>query len=210
MRKGQKMSEESKNKVRASLKGRRCSMSSEFGKGHVPWNKGTKGLMKANKGSFKKGNKNTNSMNGYKVCKDGIYVRVGSGKYSYQKDGKQIIVGKYESLARKKYREAFGEFDKKLIIFHKDGDIYNNDIDNLELITRAELLKRNYDKNPQNKDCVICGKQFPARTNYHKTCSEKCRDEHNKDLNVEYQKKWRAKQRILKNTNTYITLPQPL
>jgi hypothetical protein len=43
-------SEETKNKISNSLKGRPSPM-----KGKNPWNKGTKGLLKANKASFKKG-----------------------------------------------------------------------------------------------------------------------------------------------------------
>lgn len=199
MRKGQKMSKEAIKKIRTTLKGRRCSMKSEWAKGHTPWNKGTKGLVKANKGSFKKGDVPKNYMGGLKMCKDGIYARVGKGVYSYQKDGKQIIVGKYENLARKKYREAFGDFDKKLCIWYKDRDVYNNEIDNLELITRAELLKRNYNKNKIKKNCSICGKEFLARTNYQKTCSKKCSIENSKILNKIYQNQRRrnAKESLL-------------
>lgn len=196
MRKGQKMSKEAVEKIRTTLEGRRCSMKSEWAKGHTPWNKGTKGLMKANKGSFKKGNVPKNYMGGFKMCKYGIYVRVGKGKYSYQVNGKQVVVGKYESLARKKYREAFGDFDKKLCVWHKDKDVYNNEIDNLELITRVELLKRNYNKNNKNKikkNCSICGKEFLARTNYQKTCSKKCSIKNCRRLNKNYQNQRRRK-----------------
>jgi hypothetical protein len=35
------------------------------------------------------------------------------------------------------------EVPKGCVVYHKDGDIYNNDLDNLEIITRAELLMRN-------------------------------------------------------------------
>ena len=38
-------------------KGKHCSSRTEFKKGHKSWLKGTKGLVKSNKGSFKKGNK---------------------------------------------------------------------------------------------------------------------------------------------------------
>ena len=36
MRKGQKLNIESRKKISESLKGRRCSMSTEFGRGHTP------------------------------------------------------------------------------------------------------------------------------------------------------------------------------
>jgi len=228
MQKGQKMPKEAIEKIRKKLLGRRCSMSSEFGKGHMPWNKGLKGkgICKANKGSFKKGQKPKNYFGGIKTCKDGIYIRKGKGIYSYQKDGKQIIVGKYESLARKKYREAFGKFDKKLCVWHKDGDVYNNDIDNLELITRAENIKRNDGKKKAN--CIICNKEFIKKRNK-KTCSKECYYENYKRLAKAYQQKYRRenqeivrenrriyrekikfKKEVLDNIDSYNPIPQSL
>lgn len=58
-RKGRKHTQETKNKIAASLKGHSFSEEtlrkmSEKKKGSTPWNKGTKGLVKANSGSFKK------------------------------------------------------------------------------------------------------------------------------------------------------------
>jgi hypothetical protein len=41
------------------------------------------------------------------------------------------------------YESVYGKLPKGYIIIHKDGDRYNDDIDNLEAITRAELLVRN-------------------------------------------------------------------
>ena len=193
----------------ATLQGRRCCMRTECGRGHTPWNKGTKGLTKANKTSFKKGNKPANYQGGYKLCKDGIYVRVGNKTYKYG----NLEVGKYEQLARIKYRKAFGKFDKKLIIFHKDCDKMNNEIDNLELISRAELLKRN--AKPTKKPCSICGKEFLAKLKTHKTCSKKCYEENCKLIQRKSQAKIRAKRkaerlRVLNNTNTYTLSQQPL
>jgi hypothetical protein len=185
MRKNQKMSEEAKEKIRQALKGRRCSMKSEFRKGRTPWNKGLKGVMKANKGCFKKGHKPKNYQGGFKTCKDGIYVKVEDGKpYSYQKDGKQVVVGKYESLARKRYREAFGEFDKNLCVWHKDGEIYNNEIENLELVTRAENIRRNNQNKKAN--CIICGKEFIRNCGNAKTCSKECYKKNCRNLGKRY------------------------
>lgn len=196
-----------KQKISNSLKGRRVSMSSEFSRGIIPWNKGLKGTHFSPKTEFKKGHKPANYMGGMKLCKDGIYIRVGKKTYPYiDKDGKKIEVGKYEQLARKKYRDKFGKFDKNKCVFHKDGDIFNNEIENLELIDRKELLKRNQYQN--KKQCIICGKEFLARTNYCKTCSKKCCKENCKRLNrlyskthrekyKEYNKKYRAKKKLL-------------
>ena len=200
-----------KDKISRTLKGRRCCMRTEWKKGHIPHNKGLKGIHYSPKTEFKKGQKPQNYRGGYKICKDGIYVRVGKQKYSYQVNGKQMIVGKYEQLARKKYREAFGKFDKKMIIFHKDGDIYNNEIENLELITRAELLKRNQYHN--EKICVSCGKKFMAKSNYVKNCSHKCIKKYAKICNAKWvlnnleksrkhKSKYRQKIRENKHINT--------
>ena len=108
-----------------------------------------------------------------------------------KKDGKQTKVGKYESLGRHKYRQAFGEFPKEMKIFHKDGDILNNNIENLELISRTECLKRNMYKT--KKPCVICGVEFLARVKKCKTCSIECRKEYNKLVCKEYSKTHREK-----------------
>jgi len=182
-----------KDKIAKTLKGRRCCMTTEFKIGQKPWNFGLKGkgICKANSGSFKKGQQPINYMGGLKACKDGIYIRVKGKKYSYQVNGKQIIVGKYESLARHKYRKAFGEFPKEMIVLHKDGDMLNNNIENLELITRAENLKRNMYKN--KKICIICGVEFLARVKKCKTCSIECRKEYNSILGKEYSKTHRQK-----------------
>jgi hypothetical protein len=207
MRKGQKLSEISRKKISLSLLGRRCCMRTEFKKGHTPFNKGTIGLMKPNKTSFKKGQIPANSRGGYKICKDGIYVLIGKKHYNYNnKIGKKFSIGKYENLARVKYREKYGDFPKEMVVFHKDNDIYNNQIENLELITRKELLKRN--ANIIKKKCSICGKEFKTINPYHKTCSKKCYKEnckllykkyHKKNKNnfKEYSKRYREKKKVL-------------
>lgn len=40
-------------------------------------------------------------------------------------------------------RYIMGKIPKGHIVYHKDGDYTNNEPDNLEIISRAELLKRN-------------------------------------------------------------------
>ena len=220
-KKGTHLSEETKNKIRTKLKGRRVCMRTEFKKGRKTWNKGLKGVMKANKSSFKKGQKPVNYRGGYKIQKDGIYVITKKKRY-YIKDGKKISVNIYEQLARKKYREAFGDFDKKLIVYHKDGDNLNNELDNLELISRKELMRRNVENNSKKKKCSICGKEFLARVSYHKTCSEKCYKENcnrlakkyyqnNKEKILKYKRDWKRKQgeyiNRLTPINTYTTIP---
>jgi hypothetical protein len=180
-----------KEKISNSLKGRRCCMKTEFKKGSISWNKGKKGLTKANKTSFKKGHKPKNYMGGLRVSdRDGIYIRCEDYKY----DNGKRIVGKYESLARYNWKKKFGKIPKNSIIFHKDLDRLNNDIQNLELISRKELLKRNQYKN--KKDCIICGLEFIARRKTDKTCSKICNREYNRLLTKEYMKKNKEKHRL--------------
>ena len=186
-----------KANISATLKGRRNSMRTEFARGHIPFNKGTKGLTKANKTSFKKGNLPANYIGGYKICKDGLYIRVGKQTYSYKdKFGNKIKVGKYESLARKKWRDEFGEIPKGMIVFHKDGDVYNDNLDNLELISRRELLKKN--QKPIKKVCVICGLEFNAKLKQHKTCSKICNKEYSEILNKDWVENNKEKIRVYK------------
>jgi hypothetical protein len=45
--------------------------------------------------------------------------------------------------ARWVYMQAYGEVPAGHVIYHLDGDVYNDDVKNLEAITRAELIKLN-------------------------------------------------------------------
>ena len=201
-----------KDKISKTLQGRRCCMATEYAKGHIPYNKGKKGLTKANSGSFRKGNRPANYMGGIKNCrKDGLYIRVGTKTYNY--DNGKRKVGKYESLARYNYKKAFGEIPKNMIVYHKDGDMLNNEIDNLELISRSELLKRNHYE--IEKICIVCGLEFKTKLKKTKTCSKDCNKEYRRLLTDQwledhpeahsgYQKKYRDKLKAMKNTKRNI------
>jgi hypothetical protein len=105
-----------------------------FKPGNVPWNKGMKGFEPSPETEFKPGQ------------------HVGAGHPSW-KGGVQHIKNDVVHLwcgpntrvrrSRKIYEEKFGPIPKGYIIFHKDGNMWNDDPDNLEAISRAELLKRN-------------------------------------------------------------------
>ena len=47
---------------------------------------------------------------------------------------------------RKVYEENFGKIPKGFVVIHKDGDKDNDSPDNLEAISRGELMKRNNPK----------------------------------------------------------------
>ena len=53
------------------------------------------------------------------------------------------VKGKYEHWARWRWTQLYGEPPKKHNVVFKDGDPYHREDDNLELITDAELARRN-------------------------------------------------------------------
>ena len=101
-----------------------------FKKGHVPWCKGTKGVLKPNKTSFKKGNipHNTREMYSERLSKDGyIEIKVGINKW----------VGKHRYIWEQHYKK---KVPKGYAVLFLDGDNRNFEIDNLKIISRGALL----------------------------------------------------------------------
>ena len=116
--------------------GIRVGTGSSFKKGHTPWNKGTKGVMKANKGSFKKGVMPTQ------------FVHVGSERVN--RDGYVEIKTKnpstWELKHRYIYKKHYGEIPEDCNIIFADTNKTNFNIDNLILVSRAEMLIMNHNK----------------------------------------------------------------
>lgn len=117
----------------------------QFQKGMIPWNKGKYGYMSANRTSFTKKDLEARRVIGKPrkgrdgmVCasEEKIPVKSHNGKvYMHQR---RISYSKWlmeQQLGRK--------LESNEIVYHIDGDKYNNELSNLEVITRAELLKRN-------------------------------------------------------------------
>jgi len=98
-------------------------------KGSEPWNKGIKGLHLSPETEFKKENMVSFKNGIQKAGRDCIYLWTGHNKRVRR--------------PRKIYEDFYGKIPKGLVIYHKDRNKYNDDIINLEVITRAELLKRN-------------------------------------------------------------------
>lgn len=102
--------------------------SGSFPKGHVPANKGKKGLTTANSASFKKNNipHNYQPIGTEVITTDG-YIKIKIGHPRKWKH-KHILV----------WEEYNGPIPKEYVIKFIDGDILNCDISNLMAITKSE------------------------------------------------------------------------
>ena len=123
--------------------GIKCGRNGHFGKGHVTWNKGTKGLVKPNSGNFKKGDvppnsqpvgsERVNSMGviDVKIAEPNPYV---AGQMTRWKQ-KHIIL----------WEEKYGPVPDGHVIIFRDSDKMNCQPENLMLITRKvnAYLNRN-------------------------------------------------------------------
>lgn len=108
----------------------------KFKKGCVSFNKGTKGLMQANKTSFKKGHipHNHRPVGSERINKDG-YVEI---KIEEPKRWKMKHVFIWEKV--------YGKVPKGKCLIFADGDKTNIKLENLILITRAQLAVINHNR----------------------------------------------------------------
>lgn len=104
------------------------SRGNQFAKGNDP-----------NKTSFKVGQTAGSKSN---TWKGGIQRHKNDGYYIY------LGVGKRMRLSRYNWIRENGDIPQGYVIYHIDGDRFNDDISNLELITRAELAIRNKNSTP--------------------------------------------------------------
>ena len=104
-----------------------------FPKGNIPFNKGTKGLMKANKTSYKKGNipQSYKPVGTERITEDG-YTEIKVKDPNVWKLKHRII-----------YEEHYGEIPKGYVVMFLDRDKSNFDINNLILISRNQLRTLN-------------------------------------------------------------------
>ena len=105
-----------------------------FEKGHATWNKGTKGLTKANVTSFKKGQKphNYKPLGSERITKDG-YCEIKVSDTGRRWIPKHVLI----------YEKHHGKVPKGSAVIFLDGDKRNFDIDNLYLVTRSQLAMLN-------------------------------------------------------------------
>jgi hypothetical protein len=106
-----------------------------FAKGNVAWNKGAKGLQLGGEaGWFKKGSTPTNRqpVGSTRISKDG-YLEIKAAEGMRQ----------WRAWHRLEWEKYFGLIPKGHVVVFKDGNYEHRHIDNLECITRIELMKRN-------------------------------------------------------------------
>jgi hypothetical protein len=113
----------------------------QFKKGSNPHNKGIKQATseKCYETTFKKGNVPPNSRS------EGVmYERISSSESAiyYKPEGSKRVV----RYAYYVWQQAYGELPKNHVIRHKDKDFRNCNLDNLYLMSRAELLKANLNR----------------------------------------------------------------
>lgn len=103
-----------------------------FKKGNKSWNEGTKGVMKANSGSFKNGHipATIKPVGSRRIDKDGHFVEK-------QPDGSWI---KIQYVI---WEKVNGKVPDGYVLRFKDGNPKNLHIDNLQVITKAENMKLN-------------------------------------------------------------------
>lgn len=107
-------------------------------KGHIPWNKGKKGIsyegMKATQ--FKKGHKPHNwvPVGSERITPDGyVQIKVQEGKKQHNWKGKHILI----------WEAANGPIPKGHVIIFGDGNKRNFNLDNLLLVSRKQLVRLN-------------------------------------------------------------------
>lgn len=122
----------------------RDPVTGRFLKGMKTWNKGLFGWQGANCTSFTKDTIKRAEIGTVQqgkdqlvcVCEDKIPMRSRNGKvYMHQKRMSYAKWLMEKELGRK--------LDRNEVVLHIDGNAYNNDLDNLRVVTRADLAKMN-------------------------------------------------------------------
>lgn len=117
---------------------------SYFSKGDVPLNKGRKqieymsaaAIKKTKKTRFKKGQLPHNT-------KQDLQITIRPDKRGVKYQFIRVSLNNWVPLHRYNWEKDHGKIAPKMKLIFKDGDTMNCDIGNLELITNADLMKRN-------------------------------------------------------------------
>lgn len=109
----------------------------QFVKGQDSWNKGIRGYLSTNKTSFKKGNMphNHKPIGSERLDKEGYIYRKVADTRNKKNDWKMVHI-----LLWEKYN---GAVPLNHAVIFKDNNKNNISIENLELVSRSELMRRN-------------------------------------------------------------------
>lgn len=131
-------------------KGWKSGRTGQFIKGQRNWNAGTKGVMKANSGSFKKGDPVWNHKPvGYeRVCPKDGYILIKTAEPRTFKHKHRVV-----------WEEHNGAIPDNHVVVFKNMDRTDCRIDNLVLLSRSELVRYNQSFNklatPESNDACI-------------------------------------------------------
>ena len=116
-----------------------------FVKGHKTWNKGLFGWQGANVTSFTKADLEAKRVIGKpRKCRDGMVCSCEEKVPVRSYNGKIYMHQRRISYAKWLMEKELGrKLESNEVVYHIDGNKYNDELSNLEVITRAELLKRN-------------------------------------------------------------------
>lgn len=114
-----------------------------FPPGHVPYNKGKKGVGGWPPTQFKKGNRPPNwvPLGSERITKNGyIQIKIQEGKLQKNWRGKHVLI----------WEEKHGPLPEGHAIIFGDGNNRNFDVNNLLLVSRKQLVRLNQNKSIQN------------------------------------------------------------
>lgn len=114
----------------------------QFKKGMTPWNKGKYGYMGANKTSFTKDDVKPAAIGVPKEGHGHLVTASDETKPTKSYNGKIYNNHRRISYPRWLMKQQGIDVPAGSVVWHKDGDYRNNELDNLEVITRAEAIKR--------------------------------------------------------------------
>jgi hypothetical protein len=112
-----------------------------FEKGSIPYNAGTKGIAKPNAGTFKKGNipANIRPMGSERMDNRDRYLMIKVPEKHPYTGHKTRFKHKHIVIWEKQH----GPVPKNMVILFRDGNVMNCTIENLVMISRAELIELN-------------------------------------------------------------------
>jgi hypothetical protein len=129
-----------------------------FKEGITPWNKGTKGIMKVNSGSFGQGREHGTTLAVGFIRKR----KSGNGGNDHRPRNwiKVAAPNKWLPYSRYVWIQKYGYIKKGDVIFFIDGDTLNEDIENLIALPRQKQSKYNRWKRPLTPETL---KYFKSR-----------------------------------------------